>query len=58
VFERRYNISARPSATVSYEKDAVKKEIMVEVALDNGKPVPTIYITTPFEGYENLVPIR
>ena len=54
-FKAKYNISARPSASVSYEKDGVKKEILVEVALDNNKPVPTIFISTPIEGYENLI---
>ncbi len=54
-FKAKYNISARPSASVSYEKDGIKKEILVEVALDNRKPVPTIYITTPFTDYENLI---
>ncbi len=54
-FKAKYNISARPSASVSFEKDGTKKEILVEVALDNKKPVPTIFITTPFEGFENLI---
>lgn len=45
----------RPSASVSYEKDGVKKEILVEVVLDKRKPIPTIYITTPYSGYEHLI---
>ena len=54
-FKAKYNISAKPSASVSFEKDGVKKEIQIKVVLDNNKPIPTIYITTPFEGYENLI---
>ncbi len=27
----------------------------MEVALDNNKPVPTLFITTPIEGYESLI---
>ena len=54
-FGLKYNIAARPSASVSYERDGIKKEILVEVVFGNNKPVPTIYITTPFDGYENLI---
>jgi hypothetical protein len=31
-FKAKYNIAARPSASVSYEKEGVKKEILVPIS--------------------------
>ena len=49
----KYNISAKPSVTLVIERNGIRKVINVEVTFNS--IIPTVTITTPFEGYQKII---